>query len=254
MTGAPGSRVTVRSVAGPRVLRPGGLGRFVILCDHATNRIPGELGNLGLPSADLERHIAWDIGAAGIAETLSGMFDSPAILSEVSRLVVDCNRHPDAADLIPEQSDGIPIPGNQGLSELSRAVRLERWFTPYHDAIESVLDGRAAAGVSSFVLSIHSMTACLAGVARPWKIALSSFRDRTLVEPVLARLRALRCGEVGHNQPYDLDPTVDYSVPFHAMRRDLPYLQVEFRQDEVGDESGQAAWARRFAGCIQDLQ
>jgi predicted N-formylglutamate amidohydrolase len=240
-------------VVGPQVLRPNAPGLFVILCDHASNRIPPELGGLGLASSDLSRHIAWDIGTAQIAETLSEMLDAPAILSEVSRLVVDCNRHPDGPDLIPEKSDGTYIPGNQHLNKGSRAVRLERWFTPYHVAIESVLDARAAAGVPSFLLSIHSMTACLGGVFRPWKIALSSYRDRTHVEPVLERLRALQCGEVGDNQPYDLDPAVDYSVPFHAFRRGLPYFQVEFRQDEVCNAEGQSDWARRFARCIEEF-
>ena len=239
-------------MAGPQVLRPDAPGRFVILCDHASNRIPPELGDLGLTSGDLSRHIAWDIGAARIAETLSEIFDSPAILSEVSRLVVDCNRHPDAPDLIPEKSDGTYIPGNQHLSKASKAVRLEQWFMPYHAAIESVLDARSGAGLPSFVLSIHSMTTRLAGVFRPWKIALSSYRDRTHVEPVLEHLRALQCGEVGDNQPYDLDPAVDYSVPFHALRRDLPHIQVEFRQDEVSHAAGQSGWARRFAGALRN--
>jgi predicted N-formylglutamate amidohydrolase len=235
-----------------RILCPNGAGKFVILCDHASNHVPAELKDLGLLGVDLARHIAWDIGAAGVAGTLSEKFDAPAVLSNVSRLVIDCNRHPGALDLIPEKSDGTSIPGNQSLTEDARASRLDRWFTPYHDAIESILDARAERGLSSFVLSIHSMTECLGAVARPWKISLSSYQDRSIVEPVLKILRRIHGEEVGDNQPYDLDPSVDYSVPTHAMRRRLPYLQVEFRQDEVRDAAAQRAWAHRFASALLD--
>lgn len=232
------------------VLRPRGEGRFVIICDHASNRIPPELNNLGLPPAQLLRHIAWDVGAAGIAAELSGIFDAPAMLSATSRLVIDCNRHPSAADLIPEQSDGITIPGNLNLTAQARSARIERWFTPYHAAVESLLAEREGRGLPTVVLSIHSMTACLAGSARPWQIALSSHEDRSLAEPVLAALRRPGDLVVGDNQPYDLDPAVDFSIPFHAMHRNLRFLQVEFRQDEIGESAAQIRWARRFSEAL----
>ena len=234
----------------PRVLRRRGVSKFVLLCDHAVNFIPAELRGLGLPPSELARHIAWDIGAAGVTEVLSEILDAPAVLCNVSRLVVDCNRHPNAPALIPEVSDGTVIPGNLDLSEAERARRIERWFRPYHDAVESVLLEREARGVESVVVSVHSMTASLAGQPRPWQIALSSHQDRNLVEPILAALR--RSGDivVGDNQPYDLDPEVDYSIPFHAMRRGLPHVQVEFRQDEIPDEANQRRWALRFARTL----
>ena len=237
-------------VTASRTLRPQGAGRFVLFCDHAANHIPAELHHLGLPASELARHIAWDIGAAGVTAALSEILDAPAILCNHSRLVIDCNRHLDAADLIPEISDGTVIPGNLHLSEAARAIRIERWFHPYHDAIESVLLEREARGVQSVAVSIHSMTASLAGVARPWQIAISSHLDRRIAEPVLAALR--RPGDiiVGDNQPYKLDPEVDYSLPFHALRRNLPHLQVEFRQDEIADAISQHRWAWRFAQAL----
>jgi predicted N-formylglutamate amidohydrolase len=241
-----------RNEPGFDVLRAKGRGRFVIFCDHASNHIPPELDDLGLRPSDLARHIAWDIGAAGVTEALSNLFDAPAILCATSRLVIDCNRHPAAIDLIPERSDGTIIPGNRNLTEQARILRIERWFAPYHAAVESVLAAREARRLSSFVLSIHSMTACLAGDARPWKIALSNHGDRSIVQPVLDSLRRSGDVAVGDNQPYDLDPAVDYSIPFHAMRRNLPYLQVEFRQDEVGDAQGQTGWAQRFAAALAE--
>jgi predicted N-formylglutamate amidohydrolase len=231
-----------------RVLRPHGKGRFLIVCDHASNEIPEELDHLGLPPAELRRHIAWDIGAAGIASELSNIFDAPAVLCGTSRLVIDCNRQLAAPDLIPAVSDGTLIPGNLNLTPDQRRHRIEQWFEPYHAAIEAAIGDRQ----DWMVLSIHTMTESLAGVARPWQIALSSYQDRRWVDPVLANLRRDREIWVGDNEPYDLDPTVDYSVPFHAMRRGLPYLQVEFRQDEVADAAGQVQWARRFAAAIQE--
>lgn len=240
-------------LAAARILRPQGSGRFVFFCDHASNDIPAELHGLGLPASELARHIAWDIGAAGVTEVLSEIFDSPAILCNISRLVIDCNRHLEASDLIPEVSDGTVIPGNLHLSEAEKTIRLDRWFRPYHDAIESVLLEREARGVPSIAVSVHSMTASLAGQPRPWQIALSSYLDRSLADPVLAALRRPGDIEVGDNQPYDLDPQVDYTIPFHAIRRGLRHLQVEFRQDEIADAIGQARWALRFAHAITSL-
>jgi predicted N-formylglutamate amidohydrolase len=237
-------------VSAPRILRPQGSGRFVLFCDHASNHIPAELDDLGLPVSELARHIAWDIGAAGVTETLSEIFDAPAVLCGVSRLVIDCNRHLDAADLMPAVSHGTTIPGNLHLDDAARAARIEGWFRPYHDGIESVLLEREARGVPSIAVSIHSMTESLAGEPRPWQIALSSHLDRSLADPVLAALRRPGDVVVGDNQPYDLDPEVDYSIPFHALRRGLSHVQVEFRQDEIADTVAQRQWALRFAAAL----
>jgi len=238
--------------AKPKVLRREGRSQFVILCDHASRHVPAELDDLGLPPAELARHIAWDIGAAGVAESLSEIFDAPAVLSPVSRLVIDCNRHLDAADLIPERSDGTVIAGNRNLSGQARVERIERWFLPYHAAIESILDERATRGAVSIALSIHSMTDNLAGRRRPWQIAFSSHEDRSLVQPMIDLLRRSEDIEVGDNQPYSMEPAIDYSIPFHALRRNLPYLQVEFRQDVVQGAQGQARWAKRFASALAE--
>lgn len=220
--------------------------RFVLVCDHASNFISEELQDLGLPSSELQRHIAWDIGAAGVAAELAEILGAPAVYSEVSRLVVDCNRQLDSPGLIPAVSDGVVIPGNQGLTQAQRFSRIDRWFRPYHDAIEAVLrDG------DDIFLSIHSMTPSLSGAARPWQIALSSHLDRRLADPVLAALRAPGDITVGDNEPYDLDPAVDYSTPIHALSRGLLHLQVEFRQDEVVTPAQQRWWAERFAQALR---
>jgi predicted N-formylglutamate amidohydrolase len=143
------------------------------------------------------------------------------------------------------------IPGNLRLSEGEKADRVARWFCSYHDAVESVFCEREARGVESIAVSIHSMTALLGGKARPWQIALSSHVDRSLTDVVLAALRRPGDVVVGDNEPYDLDPGLDYSTPLHALRRGLRHLQVEFRQDEIGETEGQRQWALRFAEALR---
>ena len=234
----------------PRILRPRGPSRFVLFCDHASNHVPEEFQNLGLPASELARHIAWDIGAAGVTEALSEIFEAPAILCNTSRLVIDCNRQLNDPGLIPEVSDGTAIPGNMHLAETAKVQRIERFFRPYHDAIESVLMEHEERGVASIVVSIHSMTASLAGNNRPWQIAVSSFLDRSLADPLLATLRQHGDIGVGDNEPYDLDPRVDYSVPHHALRRGLQHLQIEFRNDVIAGRWGQHQWALRFANAL----
>ena len=241
-------------MSAPRILGAERNGHYVLICDHASKHVPAELHNLGLPDLELARHIGWDIGAAGVAEALSEMLDSPAIFSAVSRLVVDCNRHLNALDLIPEISDGTIIPGNLHLSAADRVQRVERYFVPYHDAVESVIVEREARSLPSILISVHSMTDALGGVPRPWQIALSSYLDRSLADPMIVALRKIDGITVGDNQPYDLDPTMDYSTPLHALRRGLPHLQVEFRQDEIRDAGGQQRWARLFAIALDCAQ
>jgi predicted N-formylglutamate amidohydrolase len=234
------------------VFRAESKGRFVIVCDHASNYIPEGLNNLGLGKADLQRHIAWDIGAGGIAARLSEHFDSPAVFCGTSRLVIDVNRQLDTEDLIPVMSDKTSVPGNQALTQDQRTQRIAEFFHPYHDAIESVIVRRLLVGEPFVFLSVHTMTHCLRGQERPWPIALSSYRDRKLSDPLLAILR--RDGTlVGDNEPYNLDPAVDFSTPFHAIRRKLPHIQVEFRQDLVSSTEGQARWADFFASALERL-
>jgi predicted N-formylglutamate amidohydrolase len=225
-------------------------GRFVLLCDHASNHVPAEFNNLGLTESDLSSHIAWDIGAAGVTEVLSELLDSPEVICGTSRLVIDCNRQPDHPALIPESSAGTKIPGNAALSAEEKAARIDRWFQPYHDAVEAVLSQRATRGSESIVVAIHSMTPVLHGQTRPWQIAFSSHTDRRLTELVLAALRVPGDLLVGDDEPFCIEPHVDYSIPHHALRHGLLHLQVEFRQDEIADVAAQRRWAQRFADAL----
>jgi predicted N-formylglutamate amidohydrolase len=226
---------------------------IVIICDHASNRVPASYGDLGLPKAAFERHIAWDIGAAAISEILARRLDAPAILSEVSRLLIDCNRNFEDPSLIPAISDGAEVPANRNLLEQDREARWSSYHQPYHQAIADAIDRKLANGQPPILLSVHSMTPALRGIARPWQIAVCWADDQRLSTPMLGALRARAGIVVGDNEPYLLEPIEDYSIPFHALRRGLKHLQIEFRQDEVADPAGQQCWADLFGDCLEEI-
>jgi predicted N-formylglutamate amidohydrolase len=236
-----------------RLVNEDGPAPMVIICDHASNRVPAGYGDLGLPPAAFERHIAWDIGAAGISELLAQRFNAPAILSTVTRLLIDCNRRFEDPNLTPAISDGTEIPANRGLTDAERETRWRLYHQPYHAAIAQTIDRKLASGRSPVVLSIHSMTATLRSIARPWQIAVCWDTDQRLSAPMLDALRASAGIVVGDNEPYSLDPNEDYSVPVHATRRGLQHLQIEFRQDEVADAAGQQRWAALVGDCLKQL-
>lgn len=232
------------------VVNPDGAAPVVFACDHASNALPPTLPDIGVSDTDMQRHIAWDIGAAAITCSLARSFDAAAILCGTSRLVIDCNRQLHDPGLIPEQSDGTPIPANVGLDAAARAARIRDYFLPYHAACRKVLDVRCGAGMKPLFIAVHSMTDSMKGIHRPWEISLSSDRNRESTDTLLAALRSVPGLCVGDNQPYNMDPAEDYSTPEHAQSRGLPYIQVEFRQDLVATPDGQLRYARIFAQAL----
>lgn len=236
-----------------RLINEGGHSPIIIICDHASNRVPAAYDDLGLDRTAFAQHIAWDIGAAAITEMLAQRFDAAAVLAGASRLFIDCNRQLGDPSLIPSTSHGIEIPGNRNLSEAERERRWRGWHQAYHQAIRVVIQRKLADGRQPIVLAIHSMTPVLRGVARPWQIAVCWSEDSRLSAPMLDALRAHSGITVGDNEPYRLDAREDYSVPHHAMERGLRHLQIEFRQDEVADQAGQRRWADLFGDCLEQV-
>jgi predicted N-formylglutamate amidohydrolase len=227
------------------LLNADGRSSAVLVCDHASNRVPRQFGTLGLDAVQLASHIGWDPGAAEVARRLSALLDAPLVLSGYSRLVIDCNRPLRNAESIAEQSDGVPVPGNRGLSSAERESRINALFRPYHDAIDRLLDGRNRR--PSLLLSIHSFTPVLNGRPRPWHIGISHWRDRRLAALMLGALA--RSGEftVGDNEPYPIDADVDYTIPAHGEGRRLPGVMIEIRQDGIMTAADAAVWAARLA-------
>jgi predicted N-formylglutamate amidohydrolase len=216
---------------------------FLLLGDHAGRLIPQALGDLGVSEADLGRHIAWDIGVAGLGERLAMRLGCCFIAQRFSRLAIDCNRDPARPDAICERSDGSHVPGNRGLSAAARAARVAEIFAPYHARIAEELDARAVRGVPTILLALHSFTPEMAGQARPWRFGVLHADDAPFARAVLAELRLrLDPAEVGDNEPYAMDE-VDFTVPHHARPRGLDYLELEVRQDLIAEPGGQDAVA-----------
>jgi predicted N-formylglutamate amidohydrolase len=237
-----------RSVA--IALNPGAASPFLLLGDHAGREIPQSLADLGLPKAELDRHIAWDIGVAGYGALLSQALDATFIRQRFSRLVIDCNRDPSRADAIPEISDGAQIPGNHALTAVEREARDAQVARPYHAVIAAELDHRAARGLPTTLIALHSFTPRMNGFERPWRFGVLHAGNSPYSKAVLARLRA-EFGEalVGDNEPYRMDE-VDFTVPRHAGGRGLDYLELEVRQDLLADAAGQAAIAAIVARIL----
>ena len=233
-----------------RMHHENGASDFVLTADHAGKAIPRRLGDLGVAAADLERHIAWDIGIAGVTEGLSATLDAPAVSQTWSRLVIDCNRDPSWPSAIPVISEFTGIPGNRGLTEADRDARVTGIFRPYHDRIAALLDARAAAGRRTILVAMHSFTPVFKGESRAMEVGVLYYRRTKLAEIMLDLLRAEGDLTVGENAPYALTADSDYSIPFHAERRGLEHVEIEIRQDLIVSPEGQAVWANRFARLL----
>jgi predicted N-formylglutamate amidohydrolase len=232
------------------VENPDGAGPFLVVCDHASNRIPEEYKSLGLTEDVLKTHIAWDPGALNVARYLSARLDAPLLWPDVSRLVVDCNRAPDASSLIIVESEGRPVPANRAVSEAERSRRLDRIHRPYHAAIDSCLMRRAAAGLATVLIAVHSFTPAYFGKARPWQVGIVFDEDRRMADLLIRGLRVDPVLTVGVNEPYSPADLVYYTIARHSGRRGLPAAMIEIRNDEIGGEAGQRSWADRLADIL----
>lgn len=225
---------------------------ILILCDHAENTIPEPFANLGLRSEDLNRHIAYDLGAAPVAERLAKLLSAPALISCFSRLLIDPNRGLDDPTLIMQISDGLVVPGNAGLDEAAIAARVARYYTPYHQAIEREIDAGIAAGKPPVVVSVHSFTQAWKGVPRPWSVGVLWDKDPRLALPLLECLRTIPGILVGDNAPYTGQLKGD-TLYRHGTRRGLAHALIEVRQDLILGPEGQAEWATRLAEVLRKV-
>ena len=228
------------------VLNVDGALPVLLICDHATNFIPRALRSLGLDQAQMARHIAWDIGIAEVTRDLSRRLDAPAVLSHFSRLIVDPNRDLDDPTLIPQLSDGVVVPGNQGLTKGEIQARINNFHRPYHQAIRRSLDALVARGPEPAMVSMHSFTPVMKGAERPWHVGILWDSDPRLPEPLMARLRAQGV-PVGDNEPYTARDGHGYTLYEHAARRGLAHVLIEIRQDLIDTHHGAAACARAQA-------
>lgn len=223
---------------------------IVLVCEHASNRLPNAYGTLGLSDAERASHIAWDPGAFAVAQGLSRRLDAPLVHATVSRLVLDLNREPSALDSITTLSERTAVPGNRDLSEGERARRVREVYDAFHGALERFMDARTAP--TRAVVSIHSFTPVYRDVARPWHIGLIFDEDRRLARAVEAALRRDPALVVGMNEPYSPADRVFHTLDRHAVRRQLAPLMVEIRNDLVRTPDEAEAWADRLAPLLQE--
>ncbi|WP_374301579.1 N-formylglutamate amidohydrolase [Paracoccus sp. (in: a-proteobacteria)] len=223
--------------------------RWLVTCDHATNRVPAWVGggDLGIAAEDMARHIAYDVGAAGLASHLAALMNAPAIFSDFSRLVIDPNRGEDDPTLLMRLYDGTVIPANKNADQRERERRLDGLHRPYHHALARL----AARHPDRCICAIHSFTPQLRGrPLRPWQVGvLYSWQDVRLGPPLVQACR--RAGWVtGENQPYDGHLEGD-SIDRHALKHGRPNILVEVRNDLIADDKGQSEWAARLAPIIE---
>ena len=234
-----------------RIINSGGSSTVLLVCDHASNRIPTRLGDLGLSEQQRSRHIAWDIGAARVTEIVSELLDAQAILSSYSRLVIDLNRSLQDATAIPALTDGVLVPGNLSLPPELCEQRAAAFYWPYHNAVSALLEASLRRGRMPALVSIHSFTPVMHGLDRPWDMGFLWDKDPRLAVPLIRQLRNHSDLRVGDNEPYSGRYPADFTVDYHGERSDLPHVGVEIRQDHIGDELGQQRMARALAGALE---
>lgn len=225
--------------------------RWLITCDHATNHVPDWVGggDLGIAAEDMARHIAYDVGAMGVARHLGQIMDATVVGTRFSRLVVDPNRGEDDPTVLMRLYDGTVIPANRAADAAEKQRRLDRLYWPYHNEVARL----AARRPDTAICAVHSFTPQLRGRAvRPWQVAvLYARKDARLGPALIARCRA-QGWVTGDNQPYSghLD---DDSIDRHALQPGRPNVLIEVRNDLIADAAGQAEWAARLAGVLDGL-
>lgn len=230
---------------GPFVLvNANGNSSYVLVCEHASNLMPRALGTLGLAAEDMQKHIAWDIGAEGVARLLSKLLDAPLVLQRYSRLAYDCNRSPESAGAMLEMSETTPIPGNKALSAADKMKRVEAIYRPFHDGLARVLDQRACEGRATSLVTIHSFTKLYKGKERAVELGILFDRDARIADRLIKGFPNI---DARLNEPYGPKDGVLHTLNLHAAPRGLKSVMIEIRNDLIANERGQNEWAQRLA-------
>ncbi|MBB4063479.1 N-formylglutamate amidohydrolase [Gellertiella hungarica] len=231
------------------VVNAGGKGPVVLVCEHASRRLPETVGTLGLSEEALVSHIAWDPGALAVAEHLSSLLDAPLVYQRFSRLVYDCNRPPEAPGAMPETSEIYDIPGNRALSQHEKDRRTRGLYLPFHAAVSDLLDERGKAGLESIIVTMHSFTPVYMGRERAVEIGILHDEDSRVADAMLIAAEGNTDYDIRRNEPYGPADGVTHTLIKHGLARGLKNVMIEVRNDLIRDEDGQ----RVMAGLLAEL-
>ncbi len=236
----------------PIILHPKSREGVIIICDHASNHIPDGYDNLGLEADVLDSHIGWDIGAADVARCMSFMMNVPAIFASTSRLLIDCNRHPDHASLIPAISDGVSVPANQQLSISNIESRKKSYYDPFHRACTEIISDHVEEGYKPLVIGLHSFTPNMDDVDRPWQIGFMWDEDPRLAQAMIGLIERETDLTVGINEPYS-GRDLYYTMERHGAAHGLPQCVIEIRNDLITEGEGMIRqWSALLADCLDE--
>ena len=225
----------------------------LLVCDHASHRVPERLGNLGVSAADLRTHLGVDIGAGAVVRFLSSALQLPAVLAGYSRLVVDCNRRLDDPSAFPVCVDGVTVPGNRELNHEDRLARADAVYWPYHHAVRDQLRRLESRAGAPALITVHSFTPVLDGVRRPWHFGILWDKDPRLPVPLMEGLRRYPDVQVGNNQPYSGKDPHDFTIDHHGEAEGLPHVSIEIRQDLVETDDGVRHWGGLLAEVLASI-
>ena len=234
----------------PVIENPTAAGRIVLVCEHGSNHIPAQWGDLGLTTDQRAAHIAWDPGALGVARGLSVALDAVLIHAPVSRLVYDCNRAPDMSGAMSARSEVHDIPGNATISAQDRLTRTEAIYLPFHNALHGLIAGRIAVGLRPVIITVHSFTPVYFGKPRRVEFGIIHDADRSLAVAILSAAVKLTRLHAELNSPYSVADDVTHTLRLQATPYGLPNAMLEIRNDLIDTPEAQLAMAEKLAPVL----
>lgn len=242
LTGEEGDPVAVENA--------GACGRVILVCEHASRRLPHALGTLGLTDEVLASHIAWDPGALAVSRRMAESLDATLVFQRFSRLVYDCNRPPDSPAAMPEKSEVFDVPGNRGLDQSARDARTRALYLPFRDRLSHLVKGRVDAGGAPVIVTMHSFTPIYFGKPRDVEIGILHDDDSRLADAMLAAAGNGNGYDVRRNEPYGPQDGVTHTLKEHGLSNGLPNVMIEVRNDLIQDEAGQGVVADYLAELL----
>lgn len=242
LTEAEGSPVAVEN---PEALSP-----FLLVCEHASRRLPEKMGTLGLSPDALSSHIAWDPGALAVSKLLVKNLDAALVYQRFSRLVYDCNRPPEAEAAMPSVSEVFEIPGNAAISAAERRARTDALYVPFRDELADFIAARKANGRPPVLVTMHSFTPVYHGRQRDVDVGILHDTDKRLAASMLAVAEKTKRYDVRRNEPYGPADGVTHTLIEHGVKNGLLNVMIEIRNDLIQDEAGQKVMAGYLTGLL----